>query len=157
MSIFIGIDPGWSGAISSFSNRRTEIFKCPETYEKIVDLLKFLSDGEKNKYAVIEKVHGRGEKGGKGVRWAAEKTFRFGENYGNWLSALYSCGFHIEKVEPQKWQGLLLGKFPAGMSKEISLRRAKTKHPELISTIGQNHNKADASNLMDLCIMWIVK
>lgn len=157
MSIYIGIDPGWTGAISVCVNRKIQVFNCPKNHNEMYNLLQTLTDGVKSKYAVIEEVHGRGMKEGIGVRWSAQNTFRFGENYGAWLSSLHACGVIVEHIEPKKWQRFILGKFAVGRSKETSLLRSKKQHPELVKVIGENHNKADAVNLMDLCIMWKVR
>ena len=150
--LYIGIDPGWSGAIAIKRNDNSiTVYKCPASTEEISNLFKkiILPFDSKNIFAVIEEVHGRGYKNGRGEKWSANNTFRFGENFGTWKSLLSSHSIKFTTVRPQEWQHWLLGKIAKGTSKQASIERVYKHHSDL--EIGKNHNLADAINLADLC------
>ena len=160
--IYIGIDPGWTGAIvinakDTLATDNYKIFKCPSTVQGMYELLKWNLNIYKCQikpikiFAMIEKIHGRGSGSYRPVKWSSKTTFRFGENYGAWHALLTSYNARIIFINPQQWQKRMLGKFARGKSKETSLRVAKQRHPELAKKIGKNHNIADAINICELC------
>ena len=162
LSIYIGIDPGWSGAIAIGTNisKDINIIKCPIDIEGMKNLLQsevynlFKSSYFISVFAVLEKLHGRGYKEGKGERWSAHSTFRFGTNYGAWLALLSTNNITYKAVDPQAWQKVMLGKFATGKSKIASLDSVYRKHPDLVKKVGKNHNYADAVNLLDFCKLY---
>ena len=99
--IYIGIDPGIKGAISSIiQNESVRIVRTmpmaiteADTRQSIL----FALGGEPEYKAIIEKVHAFP---GQGVT----SMFTFGQNYGFLRGCLVSLGIPFEEVTPQKWQ-----------------------------------------------------
>lgn len=93
--IYIGIDPGKSGAVAIILNDGslyTE--KYPDTIHDLVKLMSICSDY--NSHCVIEAVHSMP---GQGVA----STFTFGMNYGIWLGILSCSLIPYKRVTPHKW------------------------------------------------------
>jgi hypothetical protein len=158
--VYFGIDPGWTGALAVNTEDGCRVFKCPSTIADMHNLLGEILNENINKgyflrgarfYAVVEQVHGRGYKDGKGEKWGAQNTFRFGMNCGAWEAILVANEIKPAFIKPQVWQKAMLGKVSTGKTKEASLRVAKQQYPELAGVIGKNHNFADAINLSMFC------
>ena len=98
--LYIGIDPGKSGAIAIIlDDGKLYVEKFNEGIKSLFDLVKLCS---KYKYTcAIEKVHSYP---GQGVA----STFSFGVNYGIWLSILNSNNIHYHNPTPQKWMSYYL-------------------------------------------------
>lgn len=99
--IFLGIDPGWSGAIATIErrengSRRTSLWKMPETDVGIAVLAKKLATlGITG--AVLELVNTRpGE--------AQPSVWKFAANFFGWKMALLLVGIEYDLVQPQIWQ-----------------------------------------------------
>ena len=103
--IYIGIDPGKSGAMAIILDDGTlYVERFDEGVKSIYDLLLLTSKYDHT--CILEKVHSFP---GQGVK----STFNFGVNYGIWLSLLRSCTINHDLVPPQKWMKhyIELGKY----------------------------------------------
>ncbi len=150
MSLYIGIDPGLSGALSIiFGGGQVEIYDTP-----------VLSDGTKRKYDIqsilsllrthcidanphcfIEEVHAMP---GQGVT----SMFSMGYGLGVWHTVLAACDIPFERITPQSWKKefSLIGK-----EKGASMLRAKEIHPTAPITLKKHDGRADALLLAELC------
>ena len=158
MSIYIGIDPGLSGAIAVITpyGQLPDLFDTPTTVtikkltksktktirgydtQEMVSIIRHIVrvwDSDK-KYFFIEKVHAMPTQG-------VVSMFNMGYGYGVWHGILASFGVFPEKVEPRAWKkefGLLKTDKDASRLKAIEL------FPELESQLKRKKDvdRADA-------------
>jgi crossover junction endodeoxyribonuclease RuvC len=130
--VFMGIDPGKSGAICALSIRDTE--NIAVTFAK----MPLNKDGEVCAYGLtqvikqirpdkvmIEKV---GAMPGQGVT----SMFTFGNNYGQIIGVVAALGLTYETARPQEWQKQFhKGQLKTLKPKEKSLKAAKELFPKL--------------------------
>ena len=122
--IYIGIDPGLSGAVAWTRDNVTESISWDNLSCK--NFIEQISTQETR--CVIEKVGGYVGKNQPGSR-----MFSFGQNYGTWLGWLQMAHIPFIEVRPQEWQkgltGLakLVGTKRKGRLKEIAQARFPTK------------------------------
>ena len=134
MKIYIGIDPGKSGAIAFVPETgKPWTVKCSETDKDISDA--FLEIEHEELYACIEKV-------GPGVfgagKMGSKSAFTFGASFGGLLMLLTCHGVRFNRVLPRTWQTAM--QCMTGGDKNVSKRRAQ----ELFQEIKITHAIADA-------------
>jgi crossover junction endodeoxyribonuclease RuvC len=131
-NLFIGIDPGKSGAIAFLDNSGEWWFiKASETVRDICDAIDdALRDGDKP-FAHIEKVHSSPQMG-------VKSAFTFGESFGMLKALLVAKGVPFDEVRPQKWQKDM-GCLTKG-DKNVTKRRAQELFPD-----GSNQNITHAN------------
>ena len=101
--IYAGIDPGFSGAIALYRDdiEGWKVINCPEKLNEIPDiiliLLEMVKEGDFEPVIAIEKVWAQPNN-------AVRSAFKFGTNYGAWISALSMAGLPYIEVLPSKWQ-----------------------------------------------------
>ena len=103
--MFIGIDPGKSGAIAAIDEGGNFVacVKLKETEQDIWTwIVKELGMGygKPGHFAVLEKV-------GAMPRQGLSSTFKFGASYGFCRGVLTANRIRFEEVTPAKWQGVL--------------------------------------------------
>jgi Holliday junction resolvasome RuvABC endonuclease subunit len=146
--IYIGIDPGSSGAIAVLDERVTStplgIMTFPLKDKNERELLDFLEAWRvvNTTYAVLEHVWSTPGQGG---------AFAFGRNVG-WLQmALTSTRVPFDLVLPRAWQKALDVRYPQGATdtekKNITKRRATQLFPSITIT----HAIADALLIAEHC------
>tara|TARA_R100001594_G_scaffold146018_1_gene196840 strand:- start:3473 stop:3931 length:459 start_codon:yes stop_codon:yes gene_type:complete len=114
--IFLGIDPGKNGGIVFLKdNFKNVAYKCPDTIEGMVSLIKKETKGYRIKIAMIEKVHSMPRDG-------VVSAFSFGRNFGSWLGVLEALNIKVNMVTPQKWQ-----KYYGKLPKEKKSKKHKLK------------------------------
>jgi hypothetical protein len=107
--VFIGIDPGASGAIAIITQscKIIGLHDWPGNEKGAADLIANIKDNCKfygyPLYAALEKVHSMP---GQGV----SSTFKFGTNYGIWLGILSYAEIPFRLVTPQAWQKGVIAK-----------------------------------------------
>lgn len=121
--IFIGIDPGKSGALAAIgtgenSHTITTIKFKEYAYRDYIRNLMMAMDESPRVYCVVEKVHAMP---GQGVT----SMFSFGENYGNIRGILESFFIPYELVDPRTWKK----EFHLGRDKQDSILAAKALFP----------------------------
>lgn len=94
--IYIGIDPGVSGALAVLREGR-EVQVVTWDSEAYRDALRAVSVAGEGAVACVEKVHAMPKQG-------LSSTFNFGENSGFCQGLLFAFGIAYELVIPQKWQ-----------------------------------------------------
>jgi len=92
--VFLGIDPGWRGAIAGLqADGAVKILEdCPSTPAEIG---RFVCDFKA--IALIEKVHPF-------YKSSAKSAFTFGENFGAWQAMLSHLQIPFEFITPRQWQ-----------------------------------------------------
>lgn len=134
--IFLGLDPGLSGAIACIYDGRVEFIKnkVPEK-----ELWEWLRDWNHSQaYACIERVHAMPKQG-------VSSTFKFGHSFGILRGFLIASGIPFDEVTPQKWQTELDCR--TGGNKNVTRERAKEWFPQVKVT----HANADAILLAEYC------
>ncbi|HIC76810.1 MAG TPA: hypothetical protein EYO89_02960 [Candidatus Dadabacteria bacterium] len=102
MKIYIGIDPGKSGGMAIYDEKSISAYKCPETEGDMYALFEIMSSKAylspiTDFYAVIEHVWGFPTD-------SATTAFKFGKNFGAWLTILQIANCQYNLVTPREWQ-----------------------------------------------------
>ena len=137
--IFIGVDPGLSGAIAAIKDgvAKIKVCRCDTTETDLANFLLDLS-WKGNCWAFIERVSAMP---GNGV----SSMFKFGRSYGFLRGILIATGISFEEVNPVKWQSVM-GCRTKG-DKNVSKARAQQLFPaEKII-----HANADAILIAEYC------
>ena len=141
-SLYLGIDPGVSGAMAYVrkSGQVAEVNALPTmkvTRGSELDL-KTLRDMlmrnvHKTVFCCIEDVHSFPKQG-------VASTFKFGMAYGQLLGLLHGLRLRVYRVRPHEWRSRVLKGMPKG--KDASIRYVNESQVGV--DVGKNHNKADA-------------
>lgn len=158
--VFVGIDPGISGAIAVLNTetKAVDFIDTPTIKVKvgksikqqqdpyaIVSILKALKDG-KDIFAVIEKVNAMPAKGknGESIPLGATSLFNFGMGFGEWLGILAAVEIPHQQVAPRTWKTAMMP--DASKEKGASIVIAKQLFPQAADglTRKKDHGRADA-------------
>lgn len=142
--IYIGIDPGMSGAIAAIDRDRKVLClnDCPKNNDSkemasILNAILFEFDLVN---VAIEKVVA--------FKMGRTSALNYGTNYGIWLGLFSVRDCPIEIVTPQKWQKGLFKK-GEGNGKERSLKVARRLFPRAELHLKKHHHRADALLISD--------
>ncbi len=143
MKIYIGIDPGVTGAIAIIyapGDMSVYDFEDGDVLSELIQI-----SGTPCK-AVIEKVSSMP---GQGV----SSTFKFGTNFGQWIGRLEALGIPFDFVTPQKWKKAMFDSMPKSNVKEMSRDRARRIFPQMAEFFKRkkDHNRAEALLLAAYC------
>ena len=137
--IYLGIDPGASGAIAALEIGG-EVVGLVKNSETPADVAAWLRDTVKDKraYACIEKVHAMPKQG-------VSSTFKFGQSYGFLVGLLVANQVQYAEVTPQAWQREMhcLSKGDKNRTKQAAQARFPLEKV--------THAIADALLIADLC------
>lgn len=137
--IWIGIDPGKSGAIAALSVHGVDLCRCDQTERDISDwLLDVLPMDRRFVFALLEQVSAMPKQG-------VSSTFKFGQSYGFLRGVLIAHDVPFETVTPVKWQTAM--KCRSGGDKNVTKARAQELYPREKVT----HAVADALLLATYC------
>jgi crossover junction endodeoxyribonuclease RuvC len=130
--VFLGVDPGVSGAIAVIDGAGYPIAYTPlkDTETDIYEALCMLRE-KFAMCALIEKVHAMPKQG-------VVSSFKFGQNYGFLRGIFTAIGAKIEYVTPQEWQKGM--KCLSRGDKNVTKQRAQELFPDIKIT----HVCADA-------------
>lgn len=123
--IYVGIDPGKSGAVAVIGAGSLEVYKMPGDVFGISELfrkIKAEADGRPIR-AVMEKVHSMPGDSAKGA-------FSFGQNLGQLEGILATLGFPMLEPSPQEWMKLIPGIPAPKKSQNGEKKTAKQKAEE---------------------------
>lgn len=135
--MWIGIDPGKSGAIAIMApNQKPQSIKLDATESDVFDFV--ASFDLTNAKAIIEKVHSSPQMG-------VVSAFTFGKSYGFLLGVLTCQRISYQEITPQKWQKAM-GCLTKG-DKNVTKRKAQQLWPHLKIT----HANADALLIAEYC------
>ena len=143
MSIFIGIDPGLSGACATISADGPHVLDTPtiqteKKREYDVKQMWLMLDHlpqEGQCFAVLESVHAFP---GQGVT----SMFRIGYGLGLWVALLTATQIPFELVAPQTWKKAMLK--DGGKDKAASLVKARQLFPTVDLSRVKDEGKAEA-------------
>jgi hypothetical protein len=143
--IFIGVDPGKSGALGWIENEKYGAFKFNDKTDRdIWDIFDFFK--AKNVFAFLEQVHSMP---GQGV----SSTFKFGESYGFLRCCLVGNRIPFKTVTPTKWQKLIGCMIP----KPYTITDKKNHHKGVAQSLFPKqkitHANADALLIAAYCRM----
>src|SRR3990167_1939223 len=144
MTVYIGIDPGLSGAMAMIIEGEdfvrvydTPTMKVGKHHEFSLPEMVKLLEGNMPIQAVIEKVHSMPRQG-------VASSFSFGKGVGYWIGILAALRIPYEEVTPQRWQRTMLD----GMqkTKDASRYKAMQLFPQLVEQLKlKSHDgRADA-------------
>src|SRR3990167_5909706 len=141
--IYIGIDPGLSGAIAVMIEdgtiilRDTPTMKIGNKHDFSLPEMVQLLEGNLPTQAAIERVHSMPRQG-------VASSFSFGKGVGYWIGILAALRIPYEEVTPQRWQRTMLD----GMqkTKDASRYKAMQLFPQLVEQLKlKSHDgRADA-------------
>lgn len=144
MTAYIGIDPGFKGAIAIIAEEgEVKIIDSPtlmvgtKKEHHVPEMMRILAPYIFDTVAAIEKVHSMPKQG-------VASAFTFGKGYGLWLGLLAAMGIPHEEVTPQKWQGAMMDGMKRG--KDAARLRAMQLFPQLSEQLKYkvNDGRADA-------------
>ena len=117
-TVYIGIDPGQSGAIAVISPYGT--YAIPYDTEEYLTTMRSAKDTGLQIRAVVEHVSSMPKQG-------VASTFKFGTNFGWLQGALAALNIPFELVRPQKWKK----EFSCTSDKNTSIEVARRLFPEV--------------------------
>ena len=131
-SLYIGIDPGKSGAIAFLPvDGDPWTVKNDNTDHDLAEAVKDAIGIYPQSYAIIERVHSSPQMG-------VRSAFSFGQSFGKLEMLLAALSVPYEAVSPSKWQGDM--KCRTGGDKNITKAAAQRLFPNIKIT----HANADA-------------
>lgn len=164
--IYVGIDPGVSGAVAVMSppplfigapegHRKIEFYDTPTLQIKSGKSLKNVIDtgaaadimrsigASSEVYVVIEKVWAM-TKGMGGATMGATSAFNFGMGFGIWLGIITALNMPHEQVAPVTWKKRLM--LDMAKEKDASRMRATQLFPQASRDLNlkKHHGRADA-------------
>lgn len=140
MKLFIGVDPGASGAIAGMDDdgRIVQVIRLSDTEAEVAERFGLLIGSYDTVFAYIEKVHAMPKQG-------VVSSFRFGQSYGFVRGVLTASMVPFDTVAPAKWQGVM------GCRTKGDKNVSKQKAGQLFPTIKVFHWNADALLLAEYC------
>jgi len=151
LKIYIGIDPGQTGAMAIISEAVKvwdfDDFECIKWLKAISDqIIRGLSQDDVEAKAVIEKVNAMPKQG-------VSSTFKFGQNFGQWIGRLEALCIPFDYVTPAKWRKEIFDSMPKGDTKAMSLDRARRLFPSMVPMLNRkkDHGRAEALLLAEYC------
>jgi crossover junction endodeoxyribonuclease RuvC len=141
-TIYIGIDPGATGAIAfinPYDNALVKVFDF-EDGEALSHLQWVAETSPSLIKAVLEKVSSMP---GQGV----SSTFKFGTNFGTWIGRLEALMIPFDFVTPQKWRKVIFDSAAKSVDlKAMSVSRALRIFPHMAEFLKRkkDHGRAEA-------------
>jgi crossover junction endodeoxyribonuclease RuvC len=150
--VFIGIDPGFTGALAVIEGRNGEaefqihdapIFDVAGRRQMhvaaMVDILGQWRDAPGRVRVFIERVHSMPGSSGRSM-------FAFGEGYGIWQGVAGALGYAVERVEPARWKGRMMDGM--GKDKDAARFRAALLFPQLAAQFARKQDDGRAEALL---------
>ena len=159
--IYIGIDPGLSGAIAKIEGNNVEIIPMP-VYEtenakklNLRVLESWFQELDRTTTNIVIEYAAVGGFDFQGRTQGVASTYKIGFNYGLILGLLTGLGFSFDIVASHKWQRHMFPRIKKSGTKTTSIGTAKELYPQvnLIPNRGRvdNHNWADALLIAEYC------
>lgn len=156
--VFIGIDPGISGAIAAVDHRgriisahHLPVIKDGSTRRlhiaRVAKMLREMTEDNPTCFVAVEKVHSMPKQG-------VRSSFRFGEAFGLLQGIAVGLSLPLVLVRPQEWKKQFLRFIDADDQKARSVIAASFRWPDLDLPLKKDHNKADAAFLAEYCRMY---
>jgi hypothetical protein len=157
--LYIGIDPGITGAIVPITNETARFWDCPKNVKDMSILIKQIHQ-KYNKthdiFAYLENVHTI-------EPWSRQNGDKLMVNFGQWQGILASYDIPTALVLPKTWQRYCVDKQYGKSTKFNSKTTAKkinywcyegwfSAYASSAETlIGSNHNRSDAFLIASFC------
>ena len=136
--IYIGIDPGATGAMAVFYSGDIEGSVFDFEDPKGLEHLRWIKTFElPSLLAAIEKVHSMPKQG-------VASSFKFGTNFGIWQGRLQALEIPYIFVTPQKWQKVVFDSMTKGDRKAMSLDLARRLYLWADLRLKKHHGRAEA-------------
>lgn len=146
--VFIGIDPGFSGAMAVIDAARdvVDVVDAPiltvgdrreMDLAAMRELLVVFAD--KNAHAFIERVHSMPGSSGRSM-------FSFGTGYGAWLGELAALQIPTTRVEPARWKAAMMDGM--GKEKDAARLRAMMLFPKMAAHFARKTDDGRAEALL---------
>ncbi len=155
MRIYLGIDPGATGAVVAIdeAGQIVETFPFGSLHDA-VERMDSLRDGRVTDgivLACLEKVQAFPGQGRSSI-------FSFGTNYGIWQGILASRSIPFELVTPQKWQKAVLSCKPAkGQTKDHVFEWARRRWPKAELTTAKGRRRFEISDALGLAFYALLR
>lgn len=146
--IYIGIDPGLTGAVGVLDGSESVVYDTPIAKEgkrtvyvpKEMDAILRLVKGAANLHkeqvhVFIERVHSMPHQG-------VASSFNFGIGFGMWLGIIAALNLPVDKVTPQNWKRTML--HGQQKDKDSARIRAIELFPNVSLALKKHHGRADA-------------
>ena len=139
MDVYLGIDPGKSGAVAALSDawEEPQFIRLKETAHDVSEWIRDLAEWPKSR-VIIEQVNAMPKQG-------VSSTFKFGHSAGVCEGLIVGIGLPYKLIRPAKWQQLMRCRTKG--DKNISKQAAQRLFPGVKVT----HATADALLLAELC------
>lgn len=161
--IYVGIDPGITGAVAVIDANRAISFYDTPTFElksngktknvpdqyAFADILRDIVAGGPT-LVVIEKVWAMPGKGGFGRQsMGATSAFNFGMGFGLWLGVIAALKIPVQQVAPTTWKKSMMSDMDK--DKDASRIRAIALFPQVADSLKlkKHHGRADALLIAD--------
>ncbi len=144
MTAYIGIDPGFKGAIAVIEELSIQLIDTPSATigktkreYQVSQMYEILNMYRSDSIVAIEKVHSMPRQG-------VASAFTFGKGYGIWLGLLAALQMPYDEVTPQRWQKEMMADMQKG--KDASRLRAMQIYPRLTQKLNKKSydGRADA-------------
>jgi hypothetical protein len=158
-NLFIGIDPGVTGAVVIITNGTAHFWNCPRhitSMQLIIQKIHQKYNKTHNMFAYLENVHTI-------ETWSRQNGDKLMTNFGQWQGILASYSIPTALVLPKTWQRYTVDKQYGKGTKDNSKSTAKKSNywcyegwfSEYASSadvlIGSNHNRSDAFLIACFC------
>ncbi|MFA5014316.1 MAG: hypothetical protein WC549_02070 [Actinomycetota bacterium] len=157
-NIFIGIDPGVTGAICIITNQTARLWDCPSTVNNMQLIINRIDNKYKkthNIFAYLENVHTI-------EKWSRQNGDKLMTNFGQWQGILASYNIPTALVLPKTWQKYVVDKKLGEATKKNSKDTAKKSFywayegwndtpTDIENVIKNNHNRSDAFLIATFC------
>lgn len=145
MNIFLGIDPGQSGAISVIDARGTWLADIAVAGATDSDILAFLGEfRSRDAHACLERVWSS-------PGWGHAGAFKFGLSYGSLRMAVLAAGVPLDEVIPRTWQKAYGIVYPKNATSVQKKNITKAKAQALFPGVKILHGNADSLLLAEFC------
>ncbi len=147
MTAYIGLDPGFKGAIAIIHEDGVKVIDAPTLMVgkkrdyHVHEMLRILAPyDDLYAFAAIEKVHALPPPASRA------SAFTFGKGFGLWLGVLTGLGIPYEQVTPQRWQKEMMDGMQKG--KDASRAQAMALFPELSEELKRKSDDGRADALL---------
>ena len=144
MNVFLGLDPGYSGALAVIDRGSVELHPWPESEAAVWRLIDSQFPGEPRMVAVIEEVHSMPHDG-------VASAFKFGRHYGTLRAFLVAAGIPFAAVAPRTWQAAYGLSRHKGETRGAFKNRGRAIAQELYPPVRLTQKTADALLLAHYC------
>jgi len=143
--VYLGIDPGKSGAAAIIHDEGQEVFDWPGDVSDAANKMRGWRLNYDIRAGALEAVHAMPKQG-------VSSTFSFGCNLGQWMGLLAALSIPYMMPRPQQWKKGLIKKADGKDPKTASLTVARRMFPDAELNLKKHHGRADA-----LLLAWWAK